>query len=297
MQQAGLSLPDCIIKSAGIDWLTLTTVSDHTKKSMLRCFSRLVAADLKAGYKVVNGGAYGFFGKRTRHALLAEKDDRMMLQLSSDDAKQAIQLIYPDDNATRIDVQMTVFIGEEKIHDYLVFQESNARSKRAIRGKHAVVDHYASNGQYQTVYIGKRSSDVYVRLYDKFAKEQEECYRGCVRLEAEIKGKKAKALWAYLEKEVQAGLRVLQFLLSLLEDRGLDVSGIDLDRANIVLPKPEPFKETVSLAWLASQVAPTVARLSASHGWLHVFSVLFSGAVEDIDRRAILRALAMQWGN
>jgi DNA relaxase NicK len=208
-----------------------------------------------------------------------------------------MRLLREGDNCTRLDVQVTIEIGEENIHAFLLYQEQCAMSRPMAKGHRAVVDHYASNGKYQTVYIGSRSSDTYVRIYDKFAESAEERYRGTVRFEAEIKGKKSKALWAYLETQNQPGLRILQLLLQILEQRGLDVSDVDIARADVVLPKAEPLREDVSLRWLAGQVAPTVKRLCQSRGWIAPFSALFSSAIDEQDRRAIMAALALQWGN
>jgi hypothetical protein len=288
---------DCIIKSAGIDWLTLTSSSPATKLKMMEYFSSVAEEDRKLGHSVVPGGNYGFYGKRARHALFAEKEDRAMLQVSGRRAQRSILLCREGDNATRIDVQITLFVGEENVSKVLEEWAEQAEHPGKINCHPREVTRVLKSGKTQTVYIGSRKSDFYVRLYDKYAESKESDWKGCVRLEVEIKGKASKALWSHLAEEGLGNMYLLQVLLWHLERCGLNLSMIDLCRQDILLPKREPLKEERSLIWLAGQVAPTVQRLCMSRGWIAAFSVLFAGALEDVDRSAIMRSLSRQWGN
>jgi Replication initiation factor len=292
LQDSSLSLV-----SAGLDWITLTSVNQKTKLKMWRYFNEIAASDLQLGYKLVPGGAYGFYGKRTRHALLAEKEGRMMLQVSGERAKRAILLCAEGDNATRLDVQVTLRVGEENVSAWLENQLNRADTAPAQRGKPRSVKAVVANKKVQTVYIGKRKSDLFVRIYDKFEESGKEEFRGCVRLELEIKGKTSRALWAHMAQEGLGTMYLLSVLLFHANRVGLSTEGIDIETDAIEIPKRETTKESVTLGWWAKQVAPSVARYCALGGWQTAFFALFGHCLTEFDKTAIMNTLSIAWGN
>lgn len=288
---------DCIITSAGIDWLTLTSENQETKEEMHQCFRRVSVADSQLGYETVPGGAWGFYGLRARHALYGEKDNRSMLVVSGKAAQQCVVLARKGDNATRLDIQVTLQVGEKNVSDFIEHQFRCAARSGERRGAplppKATITPYA----YQTVYVGSRKSDVFIRVYDKFAESGDETHRGCVRLEAEFKGKASKALWTHMATHNCGVMFLLQFLLQTLAAKGLDVDMVDLERQDIKLSKRERHKDEVTLGWLATQVAKSVQRLSRTHGWWSSFCAVFNEACTDEDKACILSTLALAWGN
>jgi len=288
---------DCIIKSAGIDWLTLTSTQKETHRACQRYFERILATDLQGGYKPTKGGHHGFYGIKLRHALLASLGDRTMLQVSHDQAQRAGILARPGDNCTRLDVQITIQVGEDNVGKFLRYQEARRETHRTLRGKAPDWTLVVKNGKAQTLYIGSRKSDVFVRCYDKFAESGEEEYRGCVRLEIEYKGAASQALWAHMAAYKLTNMSLLQYLLQSLSERGLDVSMVELERQDISVPKAEPLKETRTWGWWASQVAPSVAKSVAERGWYTAFQILFGQCLTEWDKTAIMNTLSLAWGN
>lgn len=298
-QQGGVQrspTSDCIIKSAGIDWLTLTSVSRETKCRMRGVFETIAQGDSALGYKTLDAGGHGYVGKRTRHATLQHNGERDLLSVSGERARNTIMLCKEGDSASRIDIQLTFKLEGETADAYLRRAENQAEHAPAIRGVRPKVDHYASNGKYQTVYIGSPKSDVRIRIYDKFAESGEERYLGCVRYEVQYRNKPSKALWAYLARSGTGTMYLLQHLLNLLNRRGISTDHIMLERQDIVRPIAEPLKEERTLGWWATQVAPSVALYSARGGWQTAFRVLFSKALTDYDLGRIMNALSIQWG-
>lgn len=296
MAQTRHVLPaDCIISDAGIDWLTLTTTNPRTKKGMYEYFGHIVAADLISGYAVATGGAHGFVGKRCRHALFAHRDDRSLLQVSGARAARTLTLCREGDNATRLDIQITVRVGQENVQKVLRASEKAFLTYTPKHGKRADVPFNGKNGKLQTVYSGSRSSDIFVRVYDKFAESKEEEYRGCVRFEVETKGKVSRALWAHMASTGAGTMYLLRVLVGILASRGLDLSGLALDAAPIPQPKEKPLKEERLLAWLDTQVSRAVARVSAARGWAVPFLVLFQHACNEVDRRVIMETLSIAY--
>jgi hypothetical protein len=286
-----------ILKSAGIDYLTLTSTNRKTKKEMGYYFARLVAADHLLGYDVVSAGGHGFYGKRVKHGSFTHKEDRSMLSVSGERAQKTILLCYEGDSCPRLDIQITVYLGGESADSFLRRMERAAMEAPRIRGHKPLVDHYASDGLYQTVYIGSKKSDLFMRLYDKGAESGRPEYAGCVRFEVQLRNKASNALWSHCAKEAKGTMYLLSVLLGLLDRRGIDMASLDLQRQDIVRPKAENTKENVLLGWWASQVAPSVARYSALGGWQTAFRTLFSNALTEHDLSMIMNALSLQWGN
>lgn len=288
---------DCIIKSAGVDWLTVTSVEQPSKAKLHAFFSEIVASDLKEGYQVTTGGAYGFYGHRCRHALFAEKQERAMLQVSGSRAQRSVMLADARDNCTRIDIQVTLYVGEDNVEEWLRMQETSLRNRQRGEGHAADQTTVAKNGRIQTVYSGSRKSDIFFRCYDKYSESGKEEYKGCVRMEVELKGKTSKALWRHIATEGLGTMYLLQTLLYLAEKRGLQVSCVDLDRQDIILPSKPRTKTEVTIGWFATQVAPSVARISAERGWIAAFAPLFHAALHEHDIHVIMSLLSRTWGN
>lgn len=287
---------DCIITSAGIDYLTLTTTANATKRRMLEYFMGIAAEDRALGYKPSAGGAFGFFGEKTRHALHAHKEDRTLLRVSGRRAQRVLTMCREGDNCTRLDVQITIRVPGGDVKGFLAYQRDLARMAPAVRGHRPEVKSVETEKGPETVYIGSRSSDVFIRLYDKFEECGEEWARGCVRLEVELKGKTSKALWAHCAESGDGTLYLLRVLLGYLKRRGVDTSMIFLEAQDIAPASNEPLRDSVSLAWLATQVAPTVARLSQGMGWQTPLRVLFSQAMSEADFTTIMNAFSIRWG-
>lgn len=287
---------DCIIKSAGIDWLTLTSVSRETKLRMRGVFETISQGDHALGYKTVDAGGHGYTGKRVRHATLQHNGERDLLSVSGERARSTILLCKDGDNASRLDIQITFKLEGETADEYLRRAERQAENAPSIRGVRPTLDHYVSNGKYQTLYIGSPKSDVRIRIYDKFAESKEERYQGCVRYEVQYRNKPSKALWTYMARSGAGTMYLLQHLLGLLNRRGISTDHIMLERHDIVKPKQEQNLKERTKGWWASQVAPSVRRVVAEEGWYTAFRILFHEALTDWDKTAIMNSLSLQWG-
>ena len=288
---------DCIITSAGIDWLTLTSTNQDTKEEMQQCFRRASVAASQLGYETKPGGAWGFYGLRAEHALYGEKADRSMLVVSNEAAKQCVVLARKGDNATRLDVQITLRVGEQNVSKFLEHQFRCAAAGGERRGSPKPPKAVVTPDAYQTVYVGSRKSDIFIRCYDKFVESGDEAYRGCVRLEAEYKGKASQALWTHLAENNVGVMFLLQFLLQTLAAKGLDVDMVDLDRQDHIALKRQRHRDEVTVGWLGTQVAKAVQRVSRTRGWWVAFTAVFNECCNEEDKGAILHSLALQWGD
>ncbi len=282
---------------AGIDYIRITSQEAAAKLRMLRYYDRVVKDDHKLGYDEVKGGAFGFWGYRTRHALYGTKKEWAMLQVSGYEAKRAVTVEHPATQCTRLDLQLTWYVGEGNVARYIRDAYNAACSTVRPAAKHMKITLIEQRHQPQTLYLGSRASDIFFRIYDKEAESGKEEYKGCVRFELELKGRASKALWAKLVAGETNLAKMLGMVIAMLKERGVLVPNEDIEEADIIRFKKAPTLQERTIGWLARQVAPTVAKIAQSHGWIFPFSVLFSDACTDWDRSRIIKTLSNVWGS
>jgi hypothetical protein len=293
----GLSAMSLGLVSAGIDWVTLTSTNQHTQSRMRNFFQGVAVRDSRLGYVTKKGGAFGFYGQKTRHALLAQKDDRSLLQVSGQEAQQAFRLMRQGDNCTRLDIQVTVRVESGTVGATLARMACQARNAPAVRGIRPKIKTIEGEHGTETAFIGKRASEIYIRLYDKFEESGKEEWKDCIRLEVEVKGKTAQALWAKCATDGMGPGYLLSVLRGLLERRGIDVTWIEWPHTSLALPLKEKTSLERTRAWWAAQVAPSIARDVAEWGYYTALSILFDGCLTEWDRTAIMNAISLVRGN
>jgi hypothetical protein len=282
---------------AGIDYNRITTQNFRRAGNLEDAFWRIVMRDKQLGYEVQSGGAFGFVGKKTRHALYGRKKDWSMLQVSGYEAKTTCQLALEHTQSTRLDLQLTVWVGELAVEQIIFDAYADACDHKRAKSRPIEVTLIEKRRRAQTVYLGSRSSDIYCRIYDKFAESGKEEYRGCVRYEVEFKGRMSKAIWQSLVLHKTTLYDQLKMVFKIYDERGVKIPLDDLDHADIIIPKPDKTTNENTLAWLSRQVAPTVKRMTAEYGYVLPFRILFEQALTDLRTHRIMRMLGIVWGN
>jgi hypothetical protein len=283
--------------SAGLDWVTLTSTSEHTQSRMRSYFAGVALRDSRLGYQTKKGGAFGFYGEKTRHALLACKDDRSMLQVSGQEAQGCYRLARKGDHATRLDIQVTIRVPEGQVNKTLERICAEARGAKYVRGKRPTVKSIEGEHGTETVLIGRRASEIFIRCYDKYEESGKEEWKNCVRLEVELKGKTSQALWSIIASENAGPGYYLGVLRTILERRGLSLDWVEWPGKSKAIPIKEKTSQQRTRAWWASQVAPSVARDVAEWGFYTAMSILFEKCLTEGDRTRIMNAWSISWGN
>lgn len=181
---------------------------------------------------------------------------------AADDAR-GLALRY--DGVPRVDVAVTLWYEQD---DPGVAERVADRSAAISASKGAVgwkVNLRKGYGNGDTAYIGARTSDCYIRVYDKWREGgQKEEYRYAWRVECEWHNEAAASIWAaagssspgreYLAAIVAGECRRRGVYLPALAPRGLPIP-----------PRYRRVETTTEsrLAWLENQVAPAVASLMA----------------------------------
>jgi hypothetical protein len=290
-------MADAKLVDAGIDYVRLTTQSALNARHFDNYYANVRDRDLQLGYEEAPGGAFGFFGRKVRHAMVGDKKDWTMLQVSGYEAKRVLTCARRETQCTRLDIQFT--IREEGRPAAQILDEIFTAACAHVRPKSRppVVKKVVNRQATETVYIGKRASDVFIRCYDKFAESGKEEYRGCVRYELELKGRASKELWRQV---IRDGLNVsdlLKVLSQTLKDRGLTPPCEHFPPNGVDFRTPPTSKEDSTVAWLKRQVAPVIARMSAYGNWMLAFNTVFDKAMTGWERQRILRLLLIFWGS
>lgn len=168
-------------------------------------------------------------------------------------------------NAPRLDIQVTLWYQDDiaaTLIDASVAATLAHRDQRKLPPY--AVQRRATFGDGDTLYIGSRTSDKYVRIYDKMREKKEPEYENSIRFEVELKGEIARM---YVH-ECDDAFPQQEWWYSKVRTilRGYGISLPDCVPETYAVPEYKKEVPTVDsrLAWLSSQVAPTVAKLVAS---------------------------------
>jgi len=180
------------IRTAGIDWITATSHSDVGRDEYRKLGARIAASEDRQGNKPAVWGWQGYSGWHAGGLTYGERKDGAILRLSG-----ALAAGYWRDavrwssNISRLDLEVTVHLSPFPRHLGTVgYRSVLAAVPEGAEPPNASL-HVSTDGG-ETLYLGRRASDKYSRLYNKAVESKEPAFRGCWRYELELKGLPAK---------------------------------------------------------------------------------------------------------
>jgi hypothetical protein len=247
--------------SAAIDWITATSNNDAIGLQWLELYKRV-----KKQHPVWESSRYlkgftgmGFDGLQW---LYNPKSGFYMVVASSDTAASIwAELAQHAKNITRIDLAVTIEFSEP-LELYILRQYDTLTQEEKIKRSYALV----LNTEYgATMYVGKRSSQAYGRLYDKGVESDSHQPGNRFRYEVEIKKPMAQPvalgiMQGALKGQVQRAL-IADYVGEWFKARGVYVpweSGGNHLEIDVEVSVTTPIKR---LSWLKTQVSPTVKEL------------------------------------
>jgi DNA relaxase NicK len=251
-----------------LDWLT-TAVHSVTKAAGWRSY-----ADRWARREVADGNKRGPFhlgnyeGWICGRVRFAERDAAALFQLSGDLARQHFDLLWiGHDTLTRIDLAVTV---RTDAYDPIIGAQaySDATAYRREHPKAAMASLVQDSDGGSTCYLGRRSSDLYCRIYNKHAEclarhdpEGAVHYANCWRYELELKGPAAHAFADALSTKPNKANYIQSTLYEYLAKHGI-VPLFERTSVNALVPGFRRRSDRDSrLEWLATSVKPAVTWL------------------------------------
>lgn len=248
-----------------VDWLTCATHTDVKTHQLSKVVGRLVAEEARAKMRPRPFRLNGYEGYAVGRVRAGWRGSAGLVQLSGQMAEDNLaEMADLADSITRIDIAVTAQTAEANPH---------------IGGNHydEACNHYAQGpgralpsrttdaaGGY-TVYVGHRTSDFFLRIYNKEAEQRAdhdergaERYHNCWRYELELKGLVAPSVALHCAATSDRPAYVQGYVYGYARAHGLEpVFGYEGDR--VLLPGFRRRTDRDSrLRWFAKQVAPAI---------------------------------------
>lgn len=255
---------------AGVDYVRLTTRPQYddgeTEGLYRKCARAVVAAGAEGAIEFEPWRWLGYYGERCASVAYGAGPQGCILQVAGWQAQDEALLGAPWDGVPRLDVQLTVWLTRDVPG---VAAEVARRSRAAshfARGGRWKVAHIDGGDDGATAYIGSRASDSFIRCYDKWRESgRSDDYTYAWRFECEFKNEQAASIWPEKGTTTHDPDVWAQIVLSRLSAKGIVLPGVRAARRNTTPPAPRPKTTAESrLAWLRTQVAPTIDKLLAA---------------------------------
>lgn len=259
---------------AGVDWLTCTARSPARVAALLDFGRDLVTQEVESGGLRKAFHFQGFSGWTSGGASCGFNGSSALVRLSGATARESAKAaIGLSDNVSRLDLQITVRAdgcGPDMARRlYADFPRSGGGRGRPI--SRALIQTTAGG---DSLYIGRRVSDAYGRIYNKSAEEKERTELPRWRYEVEYKRKQALAqAQAYRKAPSQEGYATAR-VYHWFADRHCAPPISPLDGCTDSGPSRGSADQARQLEWLKVGVRPVVMKLAALYGWPDVLALL-----------------------
>jgi len=266
-----------VITEVGVDYITATS-HQRDSASPFRSFAKwLVSQEVQAGCKDSDWRASGYRGRHAGSVAFGVSQQGSIVRASSDCAREHWQqLLCLADNVTRLDLQVTVRPVAGSTATLSRHHKELLKAPRS-RGKPAGFKMWYGPSGPEAATVGKRISDRYGRIYDKWLESQLEEYLGCLRYELELHRHVALATAQHLDSQEFDQDAILHQVSTFFRGRGLRI-GFDCqvprdmtdgERLNhsrsLIRSSGRSIPEVTSaLRWIHNSVAPSVRRLIES---------------------------------
>jgi DNA relaxase NicK len=251
------------VVDGGVDYLTCTFKPESKLTQLEFLLARLKAIEVQKGNFESPWGMAGFTGWRVGGLEWGIRDDGLLVRLSGEVARDW----WPKfgklaSNCSRIDLQQTIMVAEDwpnTIRKH--WQEMRSWWQGNVHRPEPKV--IAGPTGPQTIYSGKRTSDVFMRVYHRGSKAGLEDRQGHVRYEVELKRDRAADVLALLLRSEIPGEVICSQCCTMLSARGCRLAlKYDVPSCSHVAPSKSDADRCLS--WLRNAVRPSVEKLIAS---------------------------------
>lgn len=255
---------------SGCDYvrLTLKPVEDYTR---LRRVLRQTLLDVMVTEEgevpeLTRWAWLGYVGEGCAHGAYGLSYQGGLLQASGAKAQALCEVRPLYDGVPRIDMQFTLVYDKDRPNVARDVANASAMASRGKGGTGWGVAHIDGFGKGDTCYLGSRTSDMFIRVYDKSRERGDLKHNWWEwRIECEFKGKEAAAVYS----EYQEGGCRMEHAVSIVA-RTLKRRGIEVPLPADVRPTDDikweigPTSAERRLAWFSTQVAPSIEKVLAA---------------------------------
>lgn len=259
--QDGLESTGTLV-SLDCDYLTALSAEGRSKSPLHRLSTEMFRTQRDRGNDVRSWGMSGFSGWKCGDLELGVREDLFMVRMYSDAAAMNWRQILPlADKVTRIDLQATVrvdgSVGERLDTDRVAAIESSQGKKPK-----PIVQRIDDNRGGYTLYLGARTSNVFGREYNKFAKTKLDHYRSCLRYEVQFNSRLAGRVSNHLLSLASPKEAIAGYISRFFESRGVEPRLPYSTPATYCCSRQRTDSDR-KLEWLRSSVRPSVLSLIA----------------------------------
>lgn len=268
------------LEEIGVDWLTATSQSDQSA-ALMQDIWQMVLENEDIGPKWLRDASWqGYVGYRAPHLFMGTRPDGTCIQLSSVmAARYTVDFLDVGARPSRLDLQCT---GKTDEGPGKAIEQMFNASKRftPASGRPPELKMFVGRGGPEGLYVGRRSSEVMVRIYDKGKESREKQYDGCLRVEIELKAGTARRYAGALVTAVDKQEFIASVVRGVSEARGMALpfpvytDGMVLRKTTYITPVEG------KMAWLLSQVSPTIRALIEDVGWERVATAVFPDGLD-----------------
>jgi hypothetical protein len=256
-----------IILDSAVDWLTITAKRGAPADALHTRAHGLLHQSVSAGNLLSIFRANGYRGEKAGGVSYGRRHDGSILTLTScEAARSALSFLGDDYHVTRLDLQITcadeTTCASRAEIAYHLLQDSSRRRGRPISAS-LRINSYGG----QTLYLGKPSSDVIARLYDKGIEKKIAQAGACWRYETQYRRDSAGRVSTALRESEAVHDCIATLVATHFSTRGVAVPKVKGDfapshlQSEIYYSKREETDNERSLRWLSTFVASTVERL------------------------------------
>jgi hypothetical protein len=262
------------IKESRVDWLTLTCSDPAKRSAFLEYAANILTKAEQPGAEERPWRWKGYGGVHKGQLTYGRRDDSDIIQLSGAMSHQYGSGLYDlATHCSRIDLAVTVKLGGRvcdsiRNHHFEALDYAK-RSRQGLK-----VDCIISQGEPATLYVGRRQSDLFCRIYNKGLESGEPDYQDCIRYELEVKGAPAERTYTNLGATADRPGWIASAVQQHLTRRAIRPEFGSLDRAVFINALRPVSTDATRLAWLGTHVRPSVEKLLASHKPEELLSVL-----------------------
>lgn len=260
-----------VVVSRGVDWITATARGEHQQHDMWDIGEQYLTDCVETiGQEVKRAELRGYKGWATDNCFLGKRDDSVMLRGSSASAEEVYRRLYEQShewNITRLDLQVT---GKFP-HDYEGYgREAEAAAIAAIDRSPASrprrVASVRGNGRGDTCSIGSRSSQRYLRCYDKTREQRGQVEANLWRWEVEYKQPLSTGIAARLAAQQSRASCIVAVVADEFQRKGVSVPWENGEVIELPTTGVSATSDGRRLVWLNTQVRPVIGKLRETVG-------------------------------
>jgi len=249
------------IVDAGIDYFTSASTSETDSKLLLLKADSLLWNERHLGFDLKPWSMAGYHGWKCGRLQFGERPDGAVVRLSSGLAAGSwFDLYQITGRCSRVDVQVTLHC-DGPVPAEVFAMCAQAKTFYGDREDGPTLTLWSDNREGATFYMGRRSSDLYFRGYNKAAQSNLPEHEQCLRLELEVKKRLTQSYIAKVLSAECVKFGCIEVIADYLRDRGIcPINFLNIPRS--FYERLIPASDRVSsLEWLAKSVRPTVQRL------------------------------------